>query len=323
MACAGVLYGISFYTYLAARFSVIALLLFAFHTLIREEGRLFWLRGWIVFGLASLLVALPLIVYFAQHWQSTLGRAAQVSIFNPTINHGDLWGTFLRHIWLTFRAFVDRGDTIPRHNVPGRPIFDPLLSLAFWAGLALSFRKGFRQSEYALGLTWLGVTIWPTILAEDAPHFLRASGILPMLFFFPAISLSELWTLAARFKREELAAALVSAVLLLSAVLSVGAYWRHVHSLTVYYNLEAGPAEMAADVNRVLGSGWQGGFQVSRAPASPARRVYMAPRLWQNWPSVRYLCPESPALITQPPSKDTATPRSAQERATRPMAFRG
>ena len=301
MVGAGVLYGVCFYTYLAARLSVLALFLFALYTLVRDRRR-FWLCGWLAFGLASLLVALPLLAYFAQHWETTLGRTAQVSILNPTINGGDLWGTFVRNLWRTFRAFVDRGDTIPRHNVPGRPIFDPLLSLAFWGGLILSIRRAWRRSEYALGLIWLGVMIWSTILAEDAPHFLRASGILPVLFFFPAIGLAEFWAFLTRLGHERLGGALIGAVLVSSAVLGVGAYWLHTHSTTAYYNLESGATEMAAEVNTFLGSGWQGGLKVSRAPASPLRHVYMAPRLWQNWPSVRYLCPQSPALSTEPPS---------------------
>jgi len=305
MIGAGLLYGLAFYTYLAARFSILALLAFAIYTIVRERRR-FWLRGWLAFGLASLLVALPLLIYSVQQGEASLARTAQVSIFSPAINKGDPWGTLLRHIWRTLRAFVDRGDSIPRHNVPGRPIFDPLLSLAFWAGLILSFRRARRQPEYALGLIWLGVMVWPTILAEDAPHFLRASGILPMLFYFPALGLGEFWAYLDRHGRERWGATLVGLLLLGSAALSSSAYWRHAQSMSAYYNLEAGATEMAAEINTFLGSGWQGGLRAPRTPVLESRRVYIAPRLWQDWPSVRYLCAQSPALVTAPSSNQAA-----------------
>ncbi len=50
-----------------------------------------------------------------------------------------------------------------------------------------------RRPAASFLLLWQLVMLGPTILAEDAPHFLRAAGLLPGAVFFPAIGLGLLW----------------------------------------------------------------------------------------------------------------------------------
>jgi 4-amino-4-deoxy-L-arabinose transferase-like glycosyltransferase len=351
---AGVLYGLSFYTYLAARFTPIALALFvAYLALWRREE--LWPRGWLLFGAASLLSAAPLAFYFATHWSETLGRAGQVSIFNEAINRGDLWGTLLRHAGGALGAFVWRGDFIPRHNIPLRPIFDPLTGGLFCVGLYMACRR-FRQAACGFILVWLGTMLLPTILAEDAPHMLRGAGILPVVLFFPALGLSGVVDLLNRAGRQSVSQrsqrvvtlsaakglryheqgplvdaaapdiercencasamnvgsgvgaslklaptmrqwpgrALMSLAIVIPSFLGTWSYYRHLRSEAVYYNFEAGATELAVEVNVFLGGGWQGsGLSAPQTPANAHRQAYIAPRLWRDWASVRYLCPES------------------------------
>jgi len=131
--------------------------------------------------------------------------------------------------------------------------------------------------------------------------------------FSSAIALVELWALLARHNHERWGALVVGLLLALGPGLGVHAYWRHVHSPAAFYNFEAGPAEMAAEVNTFLGSGWQGGFRVLRATALAGRHVYVAPRLWQNWPSMRYLCPQSSALTTEPSDRPIVPSTPAED----------
>ena len=172
----GLLYGLTFYTYLAARFTIVALIAFGLG-LIFVGG---WKRGALTFVLAALVVLAPLMVYVATHGGAFLGRVGQVSIFNPAINEGDLWGTLLRHVGRTLLMFTNKGDFIPRHNVPLRPVFDPVLSAFFLLGLIICLKRLRQSTEHAFVLIWLAVMILPTILAEGAPHFLRSVGILPV-----------------------------------------------------------------------------------------------------------------------------------------------
>jgi 4-amino-4-deoxy-L-arabinose transferase-like glycosyltransferase len=300
MAWAGAIYGLSFYTYLAARFSVLALFLFVVYTLLWHRQS-FWLRGWALFALLSLVVVAPLGYYLITHWQSTFGRAAQVSILNPQINGGNLWGFLVRQTWRALRSFNFRGDFIPRHNVPLRPAFEAFSGLAFLLGVAISLKRARRLPAYALSLIWLGMMLLPTILAEGAPHMLRASGVLPAVFLFPALGLDELRQAMAQRRLANASLVLVWGVLAISSVASVTDYARHLRSEAVYYNFESGAVQMAAEVNRFLGRGWQGtGLAARQDVPEPARRVFMAPGLWHNWASVRYLCPASGALAILP-----------------------
>ena len=300
MAGAGALYGLTFYTYLAARFSLVALLFFIIYIGLRDR-QLLWLRGWGLFGLLGLVVVCPLGLYLVRNWSSALERSAQVSILNPAINGGDFWGTLMRHVWRTVRAFVYRGDFIPRHNVPFRPVFSPLIALAFWGGLGIAIWRARRCSANAFCVIWLGVMLLPTTLAEDALHMLRASGVLPVLLVFAALGLVEFWRLLSRRGASGAAGLLIGGALLASAGIDLRDYGRHVRSEAAYYNFEAGATEMAAEINRFLGSGWRGvGLDGQVQARVPGRQVHVASRLWRDWASLRFLCPDSEQLFVLP-----------------------
>ncbi|MBC7261251.1 MAG: glycosyltransferase family 39 protein, partial [Chloroflexi bacterium] len=179
--------GLSLYTYLAARFLPLFLVCFTLYLILRRQ-RVDW-RGLFLLCMVAFVTAFPLLLYAFRHWGTFLTRSAQVSIFNPLINHGDLMGTLLRHLGKTFAMFNWRGDFIPRHNMPYRPVFDLPMGVLFLLGLVISLRRAQQQQEYALLLIYCLTMLVPTILAEDAPHFLRAVGVLPALFVFPAIGL--------------------------------------------------------------------------------------------------------------------------------------
>ncbi|MEA3407197.1 MAG: glycosyltransferase family 39 protein [Chloroflexota bacterium] len=291
MTLAGVCYGLTFYTYLAARFSVIFLLFFVIYSALWHRD-LLWTQGWLLFGALAIVVAAPLGIYFLSHWRDTLLRAGQVSIFDPDISGGDPWGTLLRHVGRTALGFVYRGDFIPRHNVPLRAVFNPFVGLAFVAGVGLAVARARREPACGLILIWLITMSLPTILAEDAPHMLRGAGVLPVLFLFPALAFAEVLRLL-KGHWTSLTCILLGLGLILGGVRDVKAYWRHLHSEAVYYNFEAGATELAVEANRFLGKGWQGkGLAVRGAAAIPGRQVGMAARLWRDWPSLRYLCPQ-------------------------------
>lgn len=297
---AGALLGLTLYTYLAARVALIAVALIALYALAWHR-RTLWPAGWAIVAAFAALVAAPLGAYLLVRGGDPLLRAGQVSILNPAINGGDPWGTLLRHAGRTALGFVVRGDFIPRHNVPLRPVFALPAALAFVAGLIIALRRARRAPAYGAALLWLGVMLLPTILAEDAPHMLRASGVLPVLFVFPALGLEALRrALEARW-RPTVAALVVAALVGGGAVADLYAYGEHVRGEAAYYQFETGAAELAAEINRFMGAGWDGQRLAAPSTAPQAgRRVYLAPRLWENWPSVRYLSPASEALRILP-----------------------
>jgi len=288
LVAGGVAYGALMYTYLAARVSVLALAFWLVYLAIWRRDRL-WGRGVFVFCLTAAVVAAPLGVHLLARGE-LFGRAGQVSVFSPAISGGDPWGTLARHAARTALGFFWRGDFIARHNVPLRPVFDPLTAAAFLAGVVLAVRSARRSPAHALVLIWTGVMLLPTVFAEDAPHMLRASGVLPVLFFLPALGLEALYARLALLGRRWLAPAAVSLVLVLGATEGIWRYARHLQSPAAYYQFEAGAAALAAEANAYLGVGWRGeGFGAPDGNPVPGRAVYVAPRLWRDWASLRFL----------------------------------
>ncbi len=308
----GLWLGLAVYSYLPARFAPLPFLLLVLYLLWRRQP-VDW-RGLLVFFLVALIVALPLLAYAAQHLQTFLERSAQVSVFNPAINQGDLMGTLIKHVVRTLGMFNWRGDFIPRHNVPYRPVFDPIIGLLFLAGLIISLRRAAHQQEYALVLIYCTIMLIPTVLAEDAPHFLRAAGVLPVLFAIPSVGMRALWDGLQR--RTSSRAASVALVLLmgLSLCFTVNAYFlQHARSDAAYYNFEGGAVELAAEVNHFIGTGWtaESGWKIPQGATNALRLVYLDPRLWRDWASLRFLVPTSASL--QILGEDTQPSTSAQE----------
>lgn len=299
---AGVLYGLSFYTYLASRFTPLALLLMLILVLIMRRDKRLW-RNLALFALTVMIVLTPLIITALTQWDVVMGRPGEVSIFNPAINHGDPLGMLVRSTADALGMFFWRGDRIPRHNVPYRPVFDPILVIFFALGLirliiaALGptpplqkplpdFLQPGPDMRYTprsqaisklpslFVLIWIPVLLLPTILAEDSPHFLRAVGVLPVALLVPAIGLNTFghW-LAARGGRA-LSYAVMALVLLVSGAWTVRDYSRYAVDAETAYAFEDAGVQLAQQVRRERQAG---------------QRVYVAERFARDWTSVPFL----------------------------------
>ncbi len=256
---------------------------------------------------AALLVAAPLLVAFARDPGATLGRAGQVSVFAPEIHHGDLAGALARNLGGTLGMVFVRGDFIPRHNIPNRPVLG-LLGGALWlAGLGLMLWR--RRPADVLIAVWIAVMLIPTLLAENAPHFLRAAGSLPALLVPPAVAVAAV---AERARGSPRAARLASALAALLALLLVGGelaatlgYARAAGAPgptrdTLAFAFEGAAVDLAREVNTALGSGWRGGWSSGPAArseeagtgeggAATAGAVWLDRRLRDGWAAVPFL----------------------------------
>lgn len=267
---AGAAYGATFYTYLAARVTPVFLILFlSALTVLRGRRRLWPGLLWAAVGAAVVLA--PLAALLVRQPELVFGRTGQVSIWNPAIHGGDLWGTAWRQIGATAGMFFWRGDTILRHNPAGRPVFDWLMVVPTVWGFVWCLRHWRRPA--ALGtLLWVGGLLPVTTLAEDAPHFLRSIGILPALLIFPAVGLSQLgsWSTLSRVSRNGLVACLLAG----TVTLTVSDYFfRYARQDDVAYLFEAAARDLAESVNAEYA----------------ATDVYLDKRLWDGWPSLRFL----------------------------------
>ncbi|HTP11139.1 MAG TPA: glycosyltransferase family 39 protein, partial [Anaerolineae bacterium] len=298
----GIVYGLSFYTYLASRFTPLALGLILLIVLIAQRNKRQW-RNLIIFAITILIVATPLIITALTQWEVVMGRPGEVSIFNPAINHGDPIGTLVRSMAAAVGMFFWRGDGIARHNVPYRPVFDPILAIFFAWGLirlivaALGptpppykplpdfLRPGsdmrfsprlppLSKLASLFVLIWIPVMLLPTILAEDSPHFLRAVGVLPIALIIPAIGLETLaqW-LKVRGKRI-LSYGSVIAVLIVGAAWTIRDYSAYAVNPETAYMFENAGVQLTRE---------------ARADRRAGRQVYVADRFARDWTSVPFL----------------------------------
>ena len=273
---AGVVYGLSFYTYLAVRFTPLVLVLFAAYLVATGRRARLWDGGrvlWFAVGVAA--VVAPLALTLAADPSLIFGRAGQVSILSPEINGGNLPGALLGNVGRALGMYIWRGDTILRHNAlldysgtpAGRPVFDWLMIGPFLAGLGWCLWR-WRRPAAAFLLIWQLVMLGPTILAEDAPHFLRAAGVLAGAVFLPAIGLGLLWD----WSRLSVGLRRGIALLLLggSALLAARDYATYAQQPDVAFLWEAAASGLA---------------QSAAADAEAGLDVYLDTRFSDGWPS--------------------------------------
>jgi 4-amino-4-deoxy-L-arabinose transferase-like glycosyltransferase len=200
---AGALLGLSMYTYAAARFYVVLLVVFfpAAWLLARTRsdtalhGRYPWLAG---LALAAGLVFAPMGLHLMSALHLTVGRASEVSVFNPTWNQGHPWLALFDSTWRNLGGLVWQG-TLDRHwNIPGRPVLDVLTIPLFLLGGAVALRR-WRRPVYLFLLLWLIILYLPAVFSYDrVPTFHRSQGATPAVVMLVAVGAWTAWSWAAR-----------------------------------------------------------------------------------------------------------------------------
>ena len=149
------------------------------------------------FGLTaavSFALFLPLGVYFLDHQWLFWGHPSDVSIFDPAVHGGSVADALAAQALAVLGMFFVRGDGSDFHNLPGRPVFDPVMAVFFVIGLAAAVvavgrARGLNRSPYLLAALWGGLGLAPTLFSDAVPNFSRAIGALPVLCLLAALGL--------------------------------------------------------------------------------------------------------------------------------------
>ncbi len=184
-ALAGMIAGLSLYTYMAARavpifFALFMIYLVLFH---RTVVKLRW-RGIFLFLLLFAATAAPLIIFF----QTNPGAEFRISEIDAPLQAlaaGDLRPAMMNGVKI-LGMFGLSGDPLWRQNVAGRPIFGPLLAILFYAGLTLAIWR-WKNERFAFLLLWLGSAAIPSVVTVDAPSSIRMINGLLVVTVFPAL----------------------------------------------------------------------------------------------------------------------------------------
>lgn len=234
LVLAGLFCGLTAYTYLASRVVPFALLPFLLGGLAVSHRRLSQGVGQLaIFFLSALIVFAPLGVYFLRNPQTFGVRVTQVSVFNPALSGGDPWAKLAETALKACGMFTIRGDPFWRFGVPGQPVFPAFISLLFYLGLLVSVirifvdKDGLARVLHLSLLLWLPLMLLPSILApghDEVPSSLRAIGVMPVLYLFPAQGLATVLAAARRWWRridENIVIGAVGAALLLGSAVSI------------------------------------------------------------------------------------------------------
>lgn len=224
-AASGILFGLGFHSYIAFRIAPFILLSVAGAVIFTKKS--FFKNNWksiALFALASLIIALPIFVYYSGHIKDFLSRSETVSIFNtPKMSSGKAFLTsFSTHI----NAFFTSGDHNPRHNYHSQPLLPAAWSVLFALGFFISLseigetilriikqKMGKIKAEENVATKWFYASVlsqsifWcmlvPGILSiEGIPHSLRIIGVIPGVFLFAALPFEYMFSLYDHIKRE-------------------------------------------------------------------------------------------------------------------------
>lgn len=199
---AGLALGGSLYTYKAGYFVPVLAAAFVTYAALLERG---FLRrngqGLLLAAAVALLVAAPILAYFAAHPDHFVQRPASVALSTGANAPQGALPALVANLPEVLGMFFVRGDANPRSNLPGRPILDPFLAILFVAGLARAVTR-FRQPREVLPVLWLAVMVVPTLITTDAPHFGRAIGAPPAVAALCAGGLAALRTWVAALGRR-------------------------------------------------------------------------------------------------------------------------
>lgn len=231
---AGALFGLSLYTYLAARLlplivpPLLLYLAIRHRPLLRRSG-----RGCVLFAAAALLVAMPFAYHMWRVPSDFWERYDQIAVAGGS--DGALFRT--DNLWRTLGMFGIRGAANDFFNLPHRPVFPGLLALPFYGGVIVAL---WRWCELAAALTllWLAVMLLPTVLSADAPHWLRAIGAAPPTYLLWGLGAAGCETLLRRWRWGRIAATI--------AVLVGGVWWTQA-TAREYFGVWAGRAELYYD----------------------------------------------------------------------------
>ena len=197
-ALGGAFVGAVLYTYLAARLFPVTLALFFLYCLLVDRKRFFARFGGLMLAaLVAVLVFAPLGLHFVRNPHDFWERADQVLAFRYA-GGATMLRVYGDNILKTLGGFFLKGDPRWHYNLPGKPIFDPLMGAAFVLGVAMTL-KHWRKPEYMLLPIWTAGMTLPAILTVDLmPQGQRTFGMTPAIFGLAALGLETLLSAAER-----------------------------------------------------------------------------------------------------------------------------
>lgn len=209
---AGVLLGLSFYTYTAARVNFLIPLGFAIYQLIFWVGHKRVEVLWPKLKPALIILGTAIIIYLPLQWTlsadpSLQGRVQELAGPLTALQAGDVQPVLQATIQ-TLGIFSFTGPPRWTYTVEGLPVFNWGTAVFFYIGLLIALWR-LRLPKYALILIWLAVGLIPSAITPEFPSIIRIIGSLPIIYLLPAIAIV---TLAEKLPNQRRKSAICTAI---------------------------------------------------------------------------------------------------------------
>jgi hypothetical protein len=201
----GIVLGLTPWSHPTGRLAPLILIAYLGWLLWREPARRRWawdslLGGFFITGATALIVFLPLGLEFVRHPDFFFGHASEVSIFAERVSGGSPAAALGQNILRVLGMFSFTGDVDWTHGPENRPVFDPLLAIPFYIGLALWLWRLRRTDDpdfeaLSLLLIWAMAMLLPSIFSERAPNYSRTLPSLPAALTASGLGLTWIATL--------------------------------------------------------------------------------------------------------------------------------
>lgn len=152
----------------------------------------FW-PGFLFLALGFLTVTVPISQFALRQTETFSGRWGVTSIFKDKTTQ-QAWTDVAKNAREHILMFNYRGDNNGRHNLPGRPMLDPVSGAFMVLGLGACLWR-IRQPGSFLLIAWLLIMLLPGIFSLDfeSPQSLRAIGTMPAVYLLAVIPIYFVW----------------------------------------------------------------------------------------------------------------------------------
>ena len=206
--------GLGMYTYLAFRLVPGILLSFFGYVLLTKHLKSKHLVNIILTILVvAIIISLPMIIDFTIHPEHFSGRVGEVTLFDKGFSQAiqSLIGNAIDVALM----FSFKGDHVPKHNIPLKPVFDPLTSFFFYVGIIIALYYSIKKRDpfFTLVLLWLFWILLASVFSFGAPNILRTLGVTPAIAILLALGLLKAFTFSRRYISPRLAWLLLGLIL--------------------------------------------------------------------------------------------------------------